>query len=100
MKLPDQRGSASHILLVIILIVALLAVAGVFKTFPKFQTPSSEKPSEEVVIDELPIWLLRDGKVAVYREIKADKDSIKGTIVVYPKIAAAEAVILMWPPRV
>jgi hypothetical protein len=72
-----------YLVVVIVLIVAILAVAAFFIAFQgKRIVVLPQAPEEPMVIDDLPVWLLKDGKVAVYREITVDKTSVSQQIVV------------------
>jgi len=73
-KLPLPKGRRK----IAVLAGALILVLGVISYFWFSNKPVS-KPT---VMDDLPIWLLRDGKVAVYREMEIGKNSITTSIVV------------------
>lgn len=65
-------------IIAIVAVVVLALIIGGFFLFKQFTSPKVEP----VTYDEFPIWLLRDGDVAVYQELTIDKDGVEKNIVV------------------
>ncbi len=73
-KVPLPKGRRKIAVLVGVLIL-VLGVIGYFWF-------SNKLVSKPTVMDDLPIWLLRDGKVAVYREMEIGNGSVTANVVV------------------
>ena len=71
-----KKGFAAIIVVIAVVLIALI-VCGLFY----FKQKTSQK-TEPKTIDDLPVWLLRDGKVAVYREMEVGGDSVTANVVV------------------
>ncbi len=71
----------SHKKALIIIIGIVIVVIGIFYAL-LFAGVSVKVSKPIAVIDDLPIWLLRDGKAAVYQEIVIFEDKVKKEIVV------------------
>ncbi len=66
----------------ILIIGAIVAIALLGTAIFYFFKPSFLAKAPAATFDDFPIWLMRDGKVAVYRELDFYEDSIKKQIVV------------------
>jgi len=75
-KIKGTKGKNKIILIAAFLLLVIFVVGFLFLKGKNITE------AEEIILDEYPIWLMREGKVAVYREMIISKDKLEKTIVI------------------